>query len=42
MLVVLQAADELLRANQAKQIEDVIALLPRLQYGLDVNVRFHA
>jgi hypothetical protein len=35
-----QATNDAVRANQARQIDDVIALLPRLQHGLDVNVRF--
>jgi hypothetical protein len=36
-----QAETEVIRANQAKQLDDLIRILPRLQYGLDVNVRFN-
>jgi len=34
--------DEALQANQQKQLDDLIKILPRLQYGLDVNVRFQS
>ena len=37
----LQFEDEGLRANQQQQIDSVIQTLPKLQFGLDVNVKFN-
>jgi hypothetical protein len=37
-----QVTDEVLKAHRTKQIEEVMALLPRLEQGLDVNVKFDA
>ncbi|CAM9285749.1 unnamed protein product [Ectocarpus sp. 6 AP-2014] len=34
--------DERINVNQQTQLDTVIKLLPRLQYGLDVNVRFNS
>lgn len=37
---VLSTSDEALRLQQQAQIEYVIDLLPRLQHGLDINIKF--
>eukprot|EP00608_Synchroma_pusillum_P003509 CAMPEP_0198432854 /NCGR_PEP_ID=MMETSP1452-20131203/24385_1 /TAXON_ID=1181717 /ORGANISM="Synchroma pusillum, Strain CCMP3072" /LENGTH=178 /DNA_ID=CAMNT_0044153339 /DNA_START=56 /DNA_END=589 /DNA_ORIENTATION=+ len=33
-------ADEALQLNQQQQLDAVVNMLPRLQYGLDVNLKF--